>query len=248
MNFHNFIKKYGLYLQTLTILFFYAQCIFHIGISLVPAAYLIFWVNNYTKGMEIFYRACGLAFSISAGYFLYGFTIIFVTWILKTVTFATVPVGKSPYFSIHGLRWASYNALILTMRFTFMDFFRITPFNVLFYRLMGAKIGKGVQINTKVMADVCLLEIGENTVIGGDVTLICHSVEGNKLITMPTKIGKNVTIGLMAVVLPGVTIGDGAIIAAGSVVSKGTVIPPKTLWAGVPAKQIKDLNKKEENE
>ena len=40
-----------------------------------------------------------------------------------------------------------------------------------------------------------------------------------------------------AVVLDGAVIGAHAVIAAGAVVLEGTVVPPRTLWAGVPAKQ-----------
>jgi acetyltransferase-like isoleucine patch superfamily enzyme len=235
------LLKYGIYFQTIIVLFFFLQCSILIAIGLMPSVWLGYRIKEFTAAMPLVCQVAGTAFAISAGYFLYGLTIIFVIGLFRLITFAAEKEGVAPYFSIHGFRWANYNSLILTVRFTFMDFFRLTPFNVLFYRLMGAKIGRGVQINTKVMADVCLLEIGDNSVIGGDVTLICHSIEGNKLIIMPVRIGKNVTIGLMSVILPGVTIGDGAIIAAGSVVPKGTTIPGRTVWAGVPARQVKEL-------
>ena len=44
-------------------------------------------------------------------------------------------------------------------------------------------------------------------------------------------------IGMNAVVLDGAVIGAHAVIAAGAVVLEGTIVPPRTLWAGVPAKQ-----------
>ena len=46
------------------------------------------------------------------------------------------------------------------------------------------------------------------------------------------------TIGLMAVIFPGCTIGDGAILAAGSVLSKHTRVGPGEVWAGVPARRV----------
>ncbi|HEY9154375.1 MAG TPA: acyltransferase [Opitutaceae bacterium] len=55
--------------------------------------------------------------------------------------------------------------------------------------------------------------------------------------TAPVKIGNNVWIGLRAIILPGVTIGDHAVIGAGSVVSKD--VPAKTVVGGVPAKPIR---------
>ena len=53
-----------------------------------------------------------------------------------------------------------------------------------------------------------------------------------------TKIGNDVWLGLNVIVKKGVVIGDGAIVGAGSVVTKN--IPPYEIWAGVPAKKIKE--------
>lgn len=53
-------------------------------------------------------------------------------------------------------------------------------------------------------------------------------------------IGHDVWIGANSVILPGVHIGDGAAVAAGSVVIAGTFIGPYEIWAGVPAKKVKD--------
>ena len=52
-----------------------------------------------------------------------------------------------------------------------------------------------------------------------------------------TVIGDGVWIGMRAMILPGVTIGEGAVIAAGSVVTKD--VPPYTLVGGNPARKIK---------
>ncbi len=53
-----------------------------------------------------------------------------------------------------------------------------------------------------------------------------------------------VLIGIGAVVLNGCRIGEGSIIAAGAVVPEETVVPPRTLWAGVPAKLRRELGDK----
>ena len=50
-------------------------------------------------------------------------------------------------------------------------------------------------------------------------------------------VGNDVWIGLEAVILLGVTIGDGAIIGARAVVTKD--VPPYTIVGGVPAKMIR---------
>ncbi|MBK9519643.1 MAG: hypothetical protein IPO09_20410 [Anaeromyxobacter sp.] len=140
-------------------------------------------------------------------------------------------------------RWASYNALTLLVRFTFVNWVRVTPFLPAYHRLMGARIGSRVQINTAVVADQNLLTIGDDTVIGGDVTLVAHSAERGRLVTAPVIIGRNVTVGLMAVIMPGCTIGDGAVISAGAVLSKYAQVGPGEVWAGVPARRVGRLRR-----
>lgn len=50
-------------------------------------------------------------------------------------------------------------------------------------------------------------------------------------------IGNDVWIGMNALILPGVNVGDGAVIAAGAVVAGD--VPPYAIYGGVPAKFIK---------
>ena len=56
----------------------------------------------------------------------------------------------------------------------------------------------------------------------------------------PVTIEDNVWIGGNSTILPGVTIGHGSVIGAGSVVVKS--IPPDTVAAGNPCKEIKKID------
>jgi acetyltransferase-like isoleucine patch superfamily enzyme len=132
-----------------------------------------------------------------------------------------------------------YNMLILLANSAFLDVLRISPYQILFYRLMGAKVGDGVNVNTGGLADLMLLEIGDNVLVGGGVALICHASERGFLRLERTKIGDNVSIGISSVVMPGVEIGDGAAVAPCSFVPKGTKIPPRGYWGGNPVRDLR---------
>ena len=57
------------------------------------------------------------------------------------------------------------------------------------------------------------------------------------LVIKPVRVKKWADIGVNAVLLPGVTVGEGAIVGAGAVVTKD--VPDWAIVAGVPAKRIK---------
>ena len=87
--------------------------------------------------------------------------------------------------------------------------------------------------------------IGENSLIGHNAILatLNHNVDPYNradLYPKPIHIGKRVWIGSGSIVLPGITIGDNSIVGAGSVVTKD--IPPNTIYAGNPAKFIKNID------
>ena len=73
------------------------------------------------------------------------------------------------------------------------------------------------------------VDIGDDVSIGHNVTLHGTCVHDNAL------------IGMGSTLLDYAEVGEGAIVAAGALVLAHTKIPPHTLWAGVPAKYIKDV-------
>jgi acetyltransferase-like isoleucine patch superfamily enzyme len=81
--------------------------------------------------------------------------------------------------------------------------------------------------------------MGDNCLVGHDAVLFAHAFEGDRLTLGPIKLGDNVTIGVHAIVMPDVSIGNGAIVSAGAVVAKGTRIGSGEVWGGVPARLLK---------
>ena len=109
------------------------------------------------------------------------------------------------------------------------------------------EIQKGVVIgaNCKVQSHsfICsLVVIGQDCFIGHGVVFINDTfnngapANGNQMLWKKTTIGKHVSIGSNATILP-VSICSGVVIGAGSVVTKNITIPG--VYAGNPAKKIK---------
>ena len=112
--------------------------------------------------------------------------------------------------------------------------------------------GCSVWFNTVIRGDVNAIRIGNNVNIqDGSVphTLyeksqihIGNNVSiGHNVTIHGACIKDNVLVGIGAVVLDDVVIGENCIIAANSVVLSGTQIEPNSLYAGVPAKKVKDI-------
>lgn len=216
----------------------FAEASILLGVAAFPAVQLWLWVAEHLP-LAGAARVLALCVAGAGCYFVFGLALLVVLPVARWATLSIgTPVGRFDYFSLGAWRWASYNALTLVLRFSFANWIRVTPFLPLYHRLMGMKVGAGVQINTSVVADQNLVSIGDGSVIGGDATIVAHAAERGKLVTAPVRIGRNVTIGLMSVVFPGCDIGDGAVIAAGAVLSKGTKVAPGEIWAGVPARRV----------
>jgi len=65
---------------------------------------------------------------------------------------------------------------------------------------------------------------------------------GHNAIVHGCTVHDNVLIGMGAIVMDNCEIGSNTIIAAGAVVTEGTKVPSGCIYAGVPAKKIKDIS------
>ncbi len=223
----------------LWIIFLHFIAIFVLGFSLFPMVFFLIGTWKLTVAYALWLRVLAFSFSISLGYFIFGTTLIFLCVLTKNIFRFKIASGLYAIHSPEALRWMGYNSMILIANSAFLDVLRLSPFQTLFYRLMGAKVGEGVNINTAGLADLSMLEIGNNVLIGGGVALICHASERGFLRLAPTKIGNNASVGLGSVIMPDCEIGDGASIAPCSYLPKGTKIPAKGAWGGNPVRDLR---------
>ncbi len=215
------------------------------GVALIPGVAIFFGALEHSQGLPVLARYAALGLSLAGGYFLFGLTLIFLVGMVRMVLRIRLKEGNHPIFSAEAFKWAFVSALYLLVNFTFIDFILLTPFSNIFFRMLGVKLGKNVQINSKFIFDATLLEIGDNTVVGGGAIIIGHIVERGTLKLRKVRIGKNVTIGSHSTVMPGCEIGDNAIIGASAVLRKGTKVEPRDIYYGIPAESVRNRHKGE---
>jgi hypothetical protein len=120
----------------------------------------------------------------------------------------------------------------------------IFPVHPVYRRLFGPNTPTILLWDLCNILDPSLVEAGKNVVFGIGSTIACHVYDHRGLLVRKVKIGDHAVIGAYAdIVLSDV--GHHAIIAARSVLTPNTVIGPYELWAGNPARKIRDLRKRE---
>lgn len=110
-------------------------------------------------------------------------------------------------------------------------------------------IGNNVGMSNVTIYSHNSITIGHYTLLGAGVKIWdtdFHSLDAStrllssdKGLSSPITIGENCFIGAGSLILKGVSIGDNAVVGAGSVVTKD--IPQNQIWAGNPAKYIREI-------
>lgn len=110
-----------------------------------------------------------------------------------------------------------------------------------------------VWFNAVVRGDVNSIRIGNKVNIQDGAVLHCtykkttvvlgNNVSvGHNAIVHGCQVHDNVLIGMGAIVMDNCEIHSNSIIAAGAVLTEGTVVPAGCIYAGVPAKKVKDIS------
>ncbi|MFV0521240.1 MAG: gamma carbonic anhydrase family protein [Mangrovibacterium sp.] len=112
--------------------------------------------------------------------------------------------------------------------------------------------GSSVWYSTVIRGDVHSIRIGDNTSVQDCAVIHAtykksptnignHVIIAHGAIVHGATLHDHVMIGMNAVVLDDCIINSNTIIAAGSVVTKGTIVESNSVYAGTPARKIKEL-------
>ncbi len=137
--------------------------------------------------------------------------------------------------------WKIYNALNEMGNTVFLPFVPIF-FRPLFFRFFGARVGKGVSVAGRFM-EPHMIVAQDYAFFGGETIVTGHALTFDRLILKRVVVGERATVGVGAILMPGVRVGRDAIVAAGSVVPMDTVIPDGEIWGGVPARKIGEVRR-----
>jgi acetyltransferase-like isoleucine patch superfamily enzyme len=209
------------------------------GLALVPSVWFVSWVWRFILGdLENFWHIFMMSCALGIGYFLFGATLLIFIVLIRNLFQLKNQEGRSLIFSVRILKYAIYSFLLALAKHFVLPLVRSTPVINLFYRGMGAKIGKNVLIGTDRIWDCDLIEIGDSCVIGGNVAINAHIGQGQRGRLRRVRIGNQVTIGANTFVMPGVVIEDNVLVGPNSVIPMGKRLKTNTVYWGIPVKKV----------
>lgn len=117
--------------------------------------------------------------------------------------------------------------------------------------IMGSQCS--IWFNAVVRGDVNSIRLGNKVNVQDNVVIHCTYQKTKTIIGNNVSIGHNaivhgciiednVLVGMGSIIMDGCHIGTNSIIAAGAVVTENTIVEQGTIYAGVPARKMKDIS------
>jgi non-ribosomal peptide synthetase-like protein len=111
-----------------------------------------------------------------------------------------------------------------------------TPFIAWYLRLLGARIGRRVYIETSDFSEFDLARVGDEAELNADCTIQTHLFEDRVMKMSVVDIGSRCSVGAGSLVLYDTCMDAGSTLGPLSLLMKGEVLPVNTAWSGIPAR------------
>lgn len=210
------------------------------GLSVLPAA--LFWQLFFQIGYpHNVVRTVVLSMAFVPTYLIFAICLMVLSALSTRLTGWRTPANAEMVIAELGwplMNWARYMISVHVVRLFAGSVLRATPLWTFYLRLNGARLGRGVYVNSLGVSDHNLLAFDDHVVIGDGVHLSGHTVERAVVKTAPVSLGKGVTIGLGAVVGIGVQAGPKAQVGALSLVPKYSILEAGATYVGSPVRKL----------
>jgi hypothetical protein len=217
--------SFGLLLSPLALV-----CCGCVGLAAAPGLAWFNFIYDSTQSWPLLFHYAAGGFGLASGYFIFGVSLIFIVPAVNFINPFKVKPFRGPYFSLAAIPWFVHNGLTYMVRYMFLEFVTPSPLNILFYRMMGMKIGKGVVINSTNISDPSLITLGDYVTVGGSATIFAHYGQKGYLVISPVSVGKGTNIGLKASIMGGSTIGENVMIKPhAAILPKSTIADGETV-------------------
>lgn len=210
------------------------------GVAVLPVVVAWMRVDAWLPA-QVAVRATVFSLLIIPSYVVFALGLMVLSAIATRITRVRTPVDAEMRIAAMDwalMRWVQYMVAIRVVRVLAGPLFCGSPIWTAYLRLNGARIGRRVFVNTLFISDHNLLEFGDDVVIGGEVHLSGHTVEGGIVKTAGVRLGHDVTVGLRSIIEIGVDVGPHSQIGAMSFVPKHTKIPAGSVYGGVPVRRL----------
>jgi non-ribosomal peptide synthetase-like protein len=112
-----------------------------------------------------------------------------------------------------------------------------TPFVCWYFRLLGAKIGRRVYMETTDLSEFDLVRVGDQAALNADCTIQTHLFEDRVMKLSTIDIAPRCKVGAGSLVLYDTRLEEGAELGDLSLLMKGETLPAWTSWEGIPARR-----------
>ncbi|GHE85554.1 amino acid adenylation protein [Amycolatopsis deserti] len=109
-----------------------------------------------------------------------------------------------------------------------------TPLLPCWLRTMGAKIGRGVWLETYWLPETDLVRLGDGATVNRGCVVQTHLFHDRIMRMSEVTVAEGATVGPHGIVLPGASIGARTTVGPGSLVTRGDAVPADSRWLGNP--------------
>lgn len=210
-------------------------CAQALAVVVLAGIYAWQWLGPFFTSAYLILDNWELGPSLLAGLLVYAVSyplLLGVVVLAKWLLLGRIKAGLHPLWGWYYFRFWFVRQL---SRAVAVKYLAGTPLICLYYRLLGARVGKDVFFGTADLMTFDLLTVGDGTNIGYDSSVDGSWVEDGLLHLAPVTIGKNCFVGNRSVLGPNTVMQDNSGLADLSMLPEGGVIPSENLYSGTPA-------------